>query len=95
MLGGARGENGARLRLQNGRLVISAGAAASVFTGTVYLRGRKFTGLTDGTKPWVVVDIGAMTVTQSATPPPDPFPPGQEWYEKSKTAGDIHVTGFS
>jgi len=63
------------------------------FSGTAYLSGRKFTGLnSDGTKPWVKVDVAAGTVTEDAGPPSNPYPPSEEWYEKGNTVGDIHVT---
>lgn len=65
------------------------------FTGTVYLNGDKYTGLnSDPSKPWVKVLIdGSAAPSQELGPPSDPFPPGEEWYEKSGTYGDIHVIG--
>lgn len=65
------------------------------FTGTVYLNGSKHTGLnSDPSKPWVKVLIdGSAAPSQELGPPSDPFPPGEEWYEKSGTYGDIHVIG--
>ncbi len=64
-----------------------------VFSGVVYLSGLRFTGLdSDSTKPWVKVDVANSAVTEQDGPPSNPFPPGEEWYEKGKTVGDIHVT---
>jgi hypothetical protein len=66
--------------------------SGGAFSGTVYLAGVKHTGLdSDPDKPWVVVDLAAGTVTESASTPPDPLPDHQEWYEKANTYGDIHV----
>jgi len=63
------------------------------FTGVVYMSGMKFEDLNlDATKPWVKVDLANSTVTEDAGPPSNPFPPAEEWYEKSKHIGDIHVT---
>ena len=74
---------------------ISRRVALPKFSGTAYVSGVKTTGLnSDGTKIWVKVDGATGTVTEDAGPPPDPFPSHQEWYEKSKTFGDIHVTRF-
>ncbi len=62
------------------------------FTGIVYLAGVKFTGL--GTKEWVRARIDVGIVEDHDGPPPDPFPPGEEWYEVASTVGDIHITRF-
>jgi hypothetical protein len=78
--------NGWTLRLRR-RIVDVA------FSGTAYVAGHKITGLTsDSAKLWVKVDVEAGTATEQAGPPSDPFPANEEWFEKSKTAGDIHVT---
>jgi len=66
--------------------------APTRFTGTVYISGVKYTGL--GTKAWVRVMNHASAVEDNDGPPPSPFPTGEEWYEVSKTSGDIHVTRF-
>jgi hypothetical protein len=68
----------------------SAVAAGSTsFTGTAYVAGRKTTGL--GTKAWVRVFLDSATAEDHDGPPPDPFPPNEEWYEVAQTFGNIHV----
>lgn len=77
-----------------GGKTISAISQAS-FSGTAYVAGLRIDGLASNPSlPWVVVDRAAQTASQNAGPPPNPFPPSQEWYLKSQTFGDIHVTGF-
>lgn len=66
-----------------------------MFSGRVYLAGRLFDGMnSDGTKPWVKVDVAFGNVSQEEGPPPNPFPTNEEWYEKVNTFGDIHVPRF-
>lgn len=60
------------------------------FSGTAYIAGNKTTGL--GTKDWVRCFLDTATAEDNDGPPPDPFPPNEEWYEVSKTSGDIHIT---
>jgi len=82
--------NGFKLYLKN-RLAATLGA---LFSGTVYVNGVKYVGQNSSPGlPWVVVPLDGGTPFQSAGPPPNPFPQNQEWYEKSRTAGDIHVVG--
>lgn len=65
------------------------------FSGVVYLGGKKFEGLKEyPEKPYIKIDLIGNTVTEEQGPPSDPFPPGEEWYEKSKTPGDIHIPRF-
>ena len=65
------------------------------FTGVAYVGGTIITGLDSNSDyPWVKIDVEAITATEMAGPAPAPFPANEEWYEKSKTAGDIHVTRF-
>ena len=67
--------------------------SGSSFSGTAYVSGLKITGLNSNPLyPWVKIDLSAMTAVEDAGPPPNPFPPSIEYYEKSKTVGDIHVT---
>jgi hypothetical protein len=67
----------------------SGGGSSSSFTGTAYIAGRKTTGL--GTKAWVRVFLDTATAEDHDGPPPDPFPPNEEWYEVAQTFGNIHV----
>ena len=71
---------------QNGLYLELTGTAC---TGTVYLGGTKYTVGTS--LPWIRVRRDALTVENHAGPPPEPFPPGEEWYEVANTPGDIHV----
>ncbi len=72
-------------------LYVDGGAIA--FSGTAYVAGVKTTGLTaDATKPWVKCDLAAATASEQAGPPSNPFPANEEWFLKSETAGDIHVS---
>ena len=64
------------------------------FSGTLYLAGTKYTGLTDASKRWVKVDLVGNTVTETSTPPSNPMPDGEEYYDKTYSYGDIHVTRF-
>ncbi len=83
---------------QQGLITLQVGADGGMtigtrITGNVYLSGLKFTGKnSDATKPWIKVDVANSTVTEQTGPPSNPFPPGEEWYEKNKHVGDIHVT---
>jgi hypothetical protein len=65
-------------------------SGASVFSGTAYIAGNKTTGL--GTKKWVRCFLDTATAEDNDGDPPNPFPPNEEWYEVSKTSGDIHIT---
>lgn len=67
-----------------------AGGAAMSFSGTAYIAGNKTTGL--GTKKWVRCNLATATATDNDGDPPNPFPPNEEWYEVSKTSGDIHIS---
>lgn len=67
-----------------------AGGGAMPFSGTAYIAGSKTTGL--GTKAWVRCHLDTATAEDADGPAPDPFPPNEEWYEVSKTSGDIHIT---
>jgi len=63
------------------------------FSGVAYVAGVKITGLnSDASKPWIMIDFSAVTATEVTTAEVMfPFPPNIEFYEKSKTFGDIHV----
>lgn len=62
------------------------------FSGVAYIAGHKITGLnSNASLPWVVCNLDTSQAVQHAGPPPDPFPPNQEWYAKATTAGDIHI----
>ncbi len=64
------------------------------FSGTAYVSGAKTTGLnSDGTKGWIKCNAATGTASEvNAAEVVFPFPPNIEFYEKSKTYGDIHVT---
>jgi len=65
---------------------------AATFSGTAYVIGMKTEGLT--TYPdclWVKCDVSNGVCTEVLGPPADPFPANEEWYEKAKTYGDIHL----
>jgi hypothetical protein len=69
----------------------SSGSGGSMpFSGTAYIAGNWTTGL--GTKDWVRCFLDTATAVDHDGPPPNPFPPNEEWYEVSKTPGDIHIT---
>jgi hypothetical protein len=67
-----------------------AGGAGMPFSGTAYIAGNQTTGL--GTKKWVRCHLDTATAENNDGPPPNPFPPNEEWYEVSQTPGDIHIT---
>jgi len=92
-LQGMRMESGECLQKRAGRLVIPSSVVTSIsFSGTAYIAGNKTTGLkSDNTKPWVRCFLDSATAEEHAGPAPDPFPANEEWYEKSQTAGDIHI----
>jgi hypothetical protein len=70
----------------------AAGGGSMPFSGTAYIAGYATTGLNSYTdKPWVRCFIDTATAEEHAGPPPNPFPANEEWYEKSKTSGDIHI----
>ena len=71
-------------------LSINGGAASMPFSGTAYVAGNKTTGL--GTKDWVRCKLDLATAEDHDGPPPDPFPPNEEWYEVDQTPGDIHIS---
>jgi hypothetical protein len=71
-------------------LSIPPGGGSMPFSGTVYIAGIWTTGL--GTKNWVRCFLDTATAVDHDGPPPNPFPPNEEWYEVSKTPGDIHIT---
>jgi hypothetical protein len=75
-----------------GKTVSAIPRGGMVFSGIAYIAGNKTTGLnSDGTKAWVRCFIDTATAEENAGPPPNPFPINEEWYEKAKTAGDIHI----
>jgi hypothetical protein len=77
-----------------GGLDISGGGGGSAsFSGVVYLAGKKYE-LNGTSKAWIRVFISPPGVVYDDGPPPDPFPPGEEWYATSSTAGDIHIPRF-
>lgn len=68
------------------------GASGGAFSGIAYVAGIKTEDLNeDADKPWVKCVLGDGTASEQYGPPPDPFPDGEEWYEKANTYGDIHV----
>lgn len=67
----------------------STGGGSMPFSGTAYVAGNKTTGL--GTKAWVRCNLELGTAVDHDGQAPDPFPPNEEWYEVSKTSGDIHI----
>lgn len=67
----------------------SGGGGSSVFSGTAYIAGNKTTGL--GAKKWVRCFLDTATAEDNDGDPPNPFPANEEWYEVSKTSGDIHI----
>ena len=65
------------------------------FSGRAWVCGVLFTDLnTSAAKPWVKVKVSVPSASEESGPAPSPLPADEEWYEKSKTAGDIHVTRF-
>jgi len=61
----------------------------------VYLAGVKYGPFDDPEKQFIRVQVDVNTVTEDSGPMPEPFPPGEEWYDKRTTPpGDIHVTRF-
>jgi hypothetical protein len=83
---------GGRLSQTDGgkTLSIHAGGGSMAFSGTAYIAGNKTTGL--GTKAWVRCKLDLATAEDNDGPPPDPFPPNEEWYEVAQTPGDIHIS---
>ena len=83
---------GGRLSQTDGgkTLSIHAGGGAMPFSGTAYIAGNKTTGL--GTKDWVRCFLDTATAEDNDGPPPNPFPPNEEWYEVVQTPGDIHIS---
>ena len=67
-----------------------SGSGSMSFSGTAYIAGNKTTGL--GTKAWVRCNLELATAVDHDGPAPNPFPPNEEWYEVSKTSGDIHIS---
>ena len=69
---------------------MSGGGNGSMeFSGTALIAGNRTTGL--GTKAYVRCFLDKATAEDHDGPPPNPFPPNEEWYEVSKTSGDIHI----
>lgn len=66
-----------------------SGGGSMAFSGTAYIAGNKTTGL--GTKAWVRCFLDTATAEDNDGPPPNPFPPNEEWYEVAQTPGDIHI----
>jgi hypothetical protein len=76
------------------KLVIGQDAMAGADI-IVYLGGVKFGPFADKDKPYIRVRVDQNTVEEHAGPIPNPFPPGEEWYDKRRQSGsDIHVTRF-
>ena len=72
-----------------------AASAAATFSGVAYVAGTRTTGLTaTATKPWIKCNRSTGAATEEAGPPSFPFPDNEEWFEKSRTYGDIHVPGM-
>ena len=68
------------------------GGGSGRFSGTAYVMGARTTGLnSDSSKPWVRIDLSTGAATEQTGPPSFPFGDNYEWYEKSKTPGDIHL----
>lgn len=65
----------------------------ATFSGTAYVAGVKTTGLlSDPTKGWIACNLSTGAATEVlAGDVVLPFPQNIEFYEKSKTYGDIHV----
>lgn len=63
------------------------------FSGVAYVAGNKVTGLDSApAKTWVKCDANTGTASECyASEVVFPFPPNVEFYEKSKTYGDIHL----
>jgi hypothetical protein len=88
------GRKGIRVRLDAVEGIVVEFTGALVFSGTAYVNGVKYTGLNaDATKPWVVIPLDGTAPREDEGPAPNPFPPNEEWYLKSRTAGDLHVVG--
>jgi hypothetical protein len=75
---------------EGGKTLSIRTSASTPFSGTAYIAGNKTTGL--GEKDWVRCFLDTATAEDHDGPPPNPFPPNEEWYEVSKTSGDIHIT---
>lgn len=93
LFNGIRGENGVEVRNEGLEIIISgSGGGAARFSGVAYVAGTRIENLnSDSASPWVRVNLYDGTAVQHSGPPPNPFPPGEEWYAKASTAGDIHV----
>ena len=75
------------------RVTRLAGGSKS-FSGTVYVNGKRYTGLSsDSSKPYVKVFLDGQAPAEDAGPAPDPFPANVEYFRKDQTPGDIHVIG--
>jgi hypothetical protein len=84
------------LETADGSVIIDTGEG---FSGVAYVVGQKVTGLNSNPDyPWVKVVLNSGTLTDLAVedpgPPSNPFPQNEEWYEKAKVSGDIHVPRF-
>lgn len=87
MIRGISGVGSTRVSYRLGKIKIAGGGMP--FTGTAYVAGNKTTGL--GTKKYVRCFLSMGKAEDHDGPPPNPFPPNEEWYEVSKTSGDIHI----
>jgi len=108
LLRNIRGRNGVKVTVRENALIIEGTGLGMDFSGIVYLAGQRFydadstdttgTIITDAStaaaKTWIKVDVANNTVTYQDGPAPIPFPSGEEWYERAKTSGDIHITRF-
>ena len=69
----------------------------NLFSGTAYIKGVKFTGLSNTpAKPWlhIVFDPTAtpgVTVTEDAGPPPDPWGANDSWRAKADIMGALYI----
>lgn len=74
-------------------ITVTPSRGGVTFSGTAYIAGNKTTNLnSDSEKPYVRCFLDTATAEEHAGPPPNPFPPNEEWYEKANTGGDIHIT---
>lgn len=70
------------------------GDDANGFSGVAYVSGTKYEDLnTYPTRPWVVIPLDGGTPREENGPAPATFPDNEEWFEKAKVFGDIHVLG--
>lgn len=89
-----RGENGVEIRAEGDEIIISGAGAGGgkAFSGVAYIAGHRVSGLrSDITKLWVKCNLYDCTASEETGPAPNPFPAGEEWYEKAQVSGDIHI----